>query len=347
MDAKDILANFRHSSWAKVAMAENAFDAHSFVKKPSAVDDEERKRFRSKVKVLDIMQQLPEAAEAVCNYAEDLAYGVGAAANSKKGRDSQWWNGTYCEMERLPRYWRATFLAENYDDLGLTRSVIKEIDDNDSEGVNALYDFAMGINKKTRLPRSALDKEVTKLASIERIRQVGRLTKTWVKNHVKDGKINWKVAGCYTLMKDTAKNQVWLRHIDTEKTGKVPIAALHSDDVQLDLKFHDYHAKLVVEGDEFKLRTKFGDGVGPNAEHIVNEGGFVFQRICDDIAQRLIEEREEAAKLNNDQQVVGPALEDEIIDNTRKRRAASSAEALKRRRLSRKVAMGSIEFVIA
>ena len=189
-------------------MAGGAFDARRFVKKPSAVDDEGRKRFRSIVKVLDIMQQLPEAAEAVCNYAEDLAYGVGAAANSKKGRDSQWWNGTYCEMERLPRYWRATFLAENYDDLGLARSVIKEIDDNDSEGVNALYDFAMGINKKTRLPRSALDKEVTKLASIERIRQVGRLTKTWVKNHVKGGKINWKVAGCYTLMKDTAKNQV-------------------------------------------------------------------------------------------------------------------------------------------
>lgn len=199
---------FSFSEPCKQALKGGAFDARQWVTRPRRTGDNDldeilNRRFRSMVKLLDILKQRADVVEAVQGFAEDRVLGFQPVGKlSKDKREETCWNSTYMTVMKIPKYWRAEWLTRLYSRAGFTEPAIKTIDAKDPSAVSWLFDFVTGIVPTTKVPREMIDKDVCDASFFKRSEALGRVTKEWFKRAVApDGTVNAIAGGYYQLQK--------------------------------------------------------------------------------------------------------------------------------------------------
>lgn len=178
--------------------------------------------FKAKLKILDIMKSRPDVVDSLLSYAEDRVNNYTKSRPNNKPTDDVRWPATYMTIAKLPKYWRAQHIAAHCAGIGLTASVVELLDKANPTAVNNLWEFLTALTPTSKLPRSALDKQICDRLYAARIQSIGRATTAWFSRAVdlNTYEINWTKAGCYAITKKGAK--VVLSHIGGDEVVFVP-----------------------------------------------------------------------------------------------------------------------------
>ena len=210
----------------QMALSGGMFDARVFFKKakPTGIDEmDERAKltFRNKVKLVDLLTQHEDLVAGALGWVEDKIMGVSSAKKpaTSATKDVPQWPGTYIYMEKVPKYWRAEFIARNLARYGLTASRLSVMDAALPNGINEMFDFVLAFHGKTKIPRVCLDKSIMHSFFAERLQDMGRASTEWLET-LTDGYatppvLNWAKAGCFKVLKEG--DNLILKHVSGAK----------------------------------------------------------------------------------------------------------------------------------
>ena len=117
---------------------------------------------------------------------------------SQGGVTNDEWDRTVCNINRLPKYWIAKFLAEvDTSALKITAAVLKKVDDADLYSIPRIFCYVLQLAESTPLPKCMRNSKLLCWKVFERrLTQCGNLLRNFAKDHIsaETGKVDWKTA---------------------------------------------------------------------------------------------------------------------------------------------------------
>ena len=197
----------------QLALSGGQFDARVFFRKAKLtnideVDERAKLIYRNKVKLMDLLCQNEDLVAGALGWVEDKVMGVSTAKKTSAAvRDVPNWPATYIYMEKVPKYWRAEFLAKNMGHHGLNTMILKQIDESSPTAITEMFDYLLAFHNKTKIPRVCLDKEIMMSFSAERLNDLGRGSTEWLHTlfdgWTKPFTPSWGKAGCFSVLEQS------------------------------------------------------------------------------------------------------------------------------------------------
>lgn len=324
------------SDQAQHVLRGGSFDARKFLCRTrstgdSSVDDEADKEFRAKLRIVDAFNCCErQLVHDTLGFIEDKVLGFKAKAG-QTDRKADAWNSTYMKVGKLPKYWRAQWIATRFGQtVGWGASTLAAIDERDSNSINYIFDLWCGVTPSTHLPSSCILKDMCDEIFYRRALKLGRANKAWADAALKqDHSIDWSQNGCFKFTK-AAEGDMKLVHISNAEVACPGAIDVLSGEVSLEMNCWDALSKITMLRQEMVLFKFFDRGVGPNVAELQNPRGTAFDHFAKDIESEIMRQREEEAK-NKSSSVSTSALvelDQQLDRNLKGNRRLSAQQAM-------------------
>lgn len=155
----------------------SAFDARCFLKRgrPTGdplVDEEQERLFKSKLRVLDMLNRFPEH---VLTFQQRLSDEVQGLVGQKVAKlDDMFDKKTTRRFAKVPIAWKASYLTRVIPDGGFTATEAMLVDSKNADSTAQMFDYLHGITGDSWFPEEALDKVVAERMLSKRFASIGR-----------------------------------------------------------------------------------------------------------------------------------------------------------------------------
>lgn len=250
--------------------------------------------------------------------------------------DTDSWNRTVCNVNRLPKYWMAKFLSETDPSAKpLTKELLKLIDDCDTSAVPRLFSFSLQLPESAPLPKlMRSSKLVCWKVFQQRMTEVGNPIDGFAAKFVdpRTGRIDWRQGGCYTFRWDEAGKAEVIKYLDrVEVAPAVPVGR----DYELVNPWDVSGAMVCKKPSKMMCYEFFSEGTGPflvmdkKAQNLERIAAEITAQINDKVNDLKIEEAapDEAA-------FMGQNLKDERTRRLQEAQSRARDSAKRRRRVA-------------
>lgn len=204
---------------------------------------------------------------------------------------SEFWDSEWSTLARLPKHWLAEFLiAQSKGEL--SNEDMNKVDIHDGDNIRNIFSFITGTRPNMPLLRDMLNKTICARTLAARAESIGNRILGFKKKAIdSNGRVNWRMFGCYKLDFNEAGIAIKVTHT----SGAAYIPEQHqviTKQFQLIDPFYDGGCIARLGSTEHRLSTFFPAGEGPNI--------IIMNKKCDELkrlAAAASEEVEQARQV--------------------------------------------------
>lgn len=203
----------------------------------------------------------------------------------KGGKETDDWDRTVCNVKRLPKYWKASFLAENdQSTMPFNEDILDLVDNRDNACIPHIFQHLTQTSELTALaPEMRASKGVCGMVFTRRIHELGMPIIDWCKNYVDGttGKVNWMMAGPYQVSWKKAGNvEIAASVLYTVDKTEVPCTVLITRDFSFWDMWDVEKARAVKKPADYKFIDFFKDPTKGPKKFVFDKKGEGMKELC-------------------------------------------------------------------